>query len=264
MKKEKTEALKSIQDACGSKGCGPECCVDLEAIRARLHDQCLGDEDLVFRSFARLLEWDHNDPLKKCKNVSKITNKALRLAEIKICTLRCMFCHRLKTYQYGDGYTYDIEPGQGRITRADMRKYLKLKQKRLNSPKNNGSCAGDGTGGVCSFAKALSDIQKNNSASKFRNGLEWDILILLLYDFDHDDPGNKLGSVWAHGETEAEKCTIRCCMCHGVKTVKEGEYNHWIIVDEDDNEIEVASGSLDEEPDECEERGDMEFRVESL
>jgi hypothetical protein len=101
----------------------------------------LTDEEFLKR-FMALFEWDHNEPWKKSNAVSNIYNKAKRLDEIHKCTLRCTFCHRLKTYKHGEGGRGIESQGKKIITRQYMRDYLEVKHVRLNGQINNGGCLG--------------------------------------------------------------------------------------------------------------------------
>ena len=124
----------------GCKGCGAECPCDFEALEKTLckvlHDKLLGDEeeqvderlDIVMAS---ILEWDHDIPLGKVKQVSRILGDKERWEEMEKCTLRCVICHRLKTWKYGDS-TYN-KKDSGSVTRARLKAYLELKKDSLDS-----------------------------------------------------------------------------------------------------------------------------------
>jgi hypothetical protein len=102
MADEKLEALQKIWDTSGSiTGCCKDCPFNLKRMKTTC--ELLFNETQAKRIFSRLVEWDHNNPLSKTQQVSNIYNLAKRLAEIALCTLRCIFCHRLKTYKNGDG-----------------------------------------------------------------------------------------------------------------------------------------------------------------
>lgn len=114
---EKIKALEEIQKAPEvTNGCCVGCLFNLKHVRTTIATVFGETAATSKRIFSRLLEWDHNDPLKKTRNVSQIYNKAKRLAEIAKCTLRCMFCHRLKTYKNGDG-RYNNKPSEPTYTR---------------------------------------------------------------------------------------------------------------------------------------------------
>lgn len=83
--RQKLRAMKAYQDAIpGFKGCGAGCPCDFVAIKNAiyrvLHAKLLGDEPSIQKRMeiilAAMLEWDHNDPLKKCRNVSHIWDDA--------------------------------------------------------------------------------------------------------------------------------------------------------------------------------------------
>ena len=48
---------------------------------------------------------------------------------------------------------------------------------------------------------------------------------MFLFDFDHRDPTEKVAVV-RFNHSEAEKCDLRCCFCHRIKTMETGE-NIW-------------------------------------
>ena len=260
MRQEKMAALTVIQEKDGCKGCHSGCCVDLKAIlktmsegEADLKDE--NDDNVVWSCFARLLEWDHLK--KKVRAVSQIRNKAKRMIEIKKCQLLCMFCHRLKTYRKMEG-AYKTRKEK----KVHLTDYILFKQEYLNTPpKHNGSCPGTGDK-PCNFSTAIKAIQQTDIRA-METPLQWNTLILLLYDFDHDDRSTKIGQVWIvfcrnadEGRQEAKKCTLRCCMCHAIKTVKNEEYGvPWLRTYKVDDKNEEDPN--EEEPKEMD---DMELR----
>ena len=117
------------------------------------------------------------------------------MIEITKCTLRCIFCHRLKTYRNGD--TRASARGRARrLTRRSMKEYLELKLEKL-SLQNGECCAGHGKG-QCLFTKAINDIKAKRSAREMGCDLVegWVLLIMMMYDFDHDDRLEKVDSVY--------------------------------------------------------------------
>jgi hypothetical protein len=64
---------------------------------------------------------------------------------------------------------------------------------------------------------------------------------------------------------EAKKCTVRCGMCHCIKTIMNGEHldDTWSIVDQNGIEIGVIEGSTQNET-EPEEEEELEGLLVSL
>jgi hypothetical protein len=152
MIQEKLEELKSTQDAFGCIGCSEECPLNLKLVFATLVEQSGGPK--AKRMFSYILEWDHADPLDKTGNVTNIFNKAERLAELAMCTLRCVFCHRLKTYKNGDAgnpihshgrrserYKRDL------VTQKALQDKLEFRKRRLDDQGTDGRCPGPGVEG---------------------------------------------------------------------------------------------------------------------
>lgn len=186
MAEEKLAELEDIQKAPGvTCGCCKGCPFILKRFRTTIEN--LFDGTTAKRIFARLLEWDHNDPLSKTQNVSMNYNKAKRLAEIAKCTLRCIFCHRLKTNKNGDGRCNN-EPSEPAYTRKYFQDRLEWKKRRLAQTGKDGHCPGPGFDDIpqCPFTEYFTSFRQNLNTKVFDSMLEKEQLVmLLLYDSDH-------------------------------------------------------------------------------
>ena len=259
-------------------GCGHGCPCDFDQLERELYrlfyDKYLGDEDQARQRtnkiLAAMLEWDHNHPLEKSKCVSEIWIDAERWAEIAKCTLRCMFCHRLKTWKCGDGIAPEKKKYNGRVTRERLRAHLELKLDRLNSNLNKGECIS--YLGSCPMKVSIQAFLKKDPKD-FKTTLPIELLLMFLYDFDHRDPTEKITSVWSN-LSEAEKCDLRCCFCHRIKTLERGE-NIWRRLyiayrkkegEELDGDLgeELGAGTQMESRGESEEHIDMDIRGDTF
>jgi len=267
-KLERWREYKKANQSC--VGCGHGCPCDFDKLEKELYrlfyDKYLGDEDQAKQrtnvTLAAMLEWDHNNPLEKSKCVSEIWNDAERWAEIAKCTLRCIFCHRLKTWKCGDGGMPGNKIYNGRVTRERLRAYLQLKLDRLNSDLNNGECISYFES--CPMKVCIPAFLKKDPKD-FKTTLPIELLLTMLYDFDHRDQTEKVTSVWAN-LSEAEKCDLRCCFCHRIKTLERGENVGWrLYIAYRKKEGEELDGDLGEElgaGTKMESRGESEEQID--
>ena len=178
-------------------------------LRVKLTDeaQVKNKKDLVLAS---MLEWDHDDPLTKTKNVSQIFNNAERWLEIAKCTLRCIICHRFRTWKCGHTRRGGVQ-SERVLTREKISSWLEFKHARLKT-NPNGECI-----------SYFDSCPMTTSIEKLWNKSQDDLkVVMIAYDFDHRDQRTKLGTVY-HMRSEADKCDLRCCVCHKSKSLIEGD-----------------------------------------
>jgi len=235
MADEKLSKLEEIRKAPGvTCGCCVNCPFNLNHTQTILVS--IFGETAAKRIFSRLLEWDHNDPLKKSRNVSYIYNKAERMKEIQKCTLRCIFCHRLKTYKCGEAGARrkSSEPVAPVFTRKHFQDRLELKKEFLALTGKDGQCPGPGIENMpeCPFVNDFVSLRQNMNTRLHDSLLEKEHLVMLLCDADHNDKLQK--NCQARTPEELLLCTVRCCACHQAKTLISGDHsNNWVIVDSD-------------------------------
>jgi hypothetical protein len=189
MGREKMVVVEKLR-AKNCDGCSTECPFDFSHVEEQLRLMKLTDED-VLKRFMSIFEWDHNDPWIKSLDVCNITNKAKRLKEIRKCTLRCTFCHRLKTCKHGEGGRGKGSQVRKIITRQKMLDYLELKHDRLDGPRNNGDCLGIDDDNPCALLVCFAIFKTAIVPKEFHSDLKPYQLFVLLYDWDHDDLSQK-------------------------------------------------------------------------
>ena len=247
LRKEKLDEFDIQTKAGNCTGCNENCPLNLKKLQKELSGYLkaagvTNHEEEAERIFCAILEWDHKNPLSKTRHVNSIHNTAERLKEIKKCQLLCTFCHRLKTYLQGDNVRLAFKDGEVKqITRTHLKNYLELKIRKLEE--QGGECVGPGIDGVeCpfkrDFAKFKEDIDKGIRHHDTK--LSMLCLMVLMYDFDHLDIAEKLNCVsrlkGERMETEANKCNLKCCLCHRWKTMVSGDFTSWVAVMFDSNE----------------------------
>lgn len=182
--------------------------------KSKFRKECL---DIIQAS---ILEWDHNNPLEKSKSVSVLWNDTERATEIEKCTLRCIICHRLKTWKCADGIKTNPNY-KGPVMRKRLLEYLQFKKERLESDENKGECISYFN--KCPMKQTVqSFLQMSNK--DFDTKIPMDLLVLMLFDFDHLDGRAKIGQVrYLRSVAEDLKCQLRCCVYHRAKTMVEGD-----------------------------------------
>ena len=247
MRKEKLDEFDIQTKAGNCTGCNANCPLNLKKLQKELSGYLkaagvTNHEEEAERIFSGMLECDHKNPLSKTRKVSQIHNTAERLKEIKKCQLLCTFCHRLKTYLQGDSVRLAFKDGEVKqITRRNLKNYLELKVRKLEE--QGGECVGPAIDGVeCPFKRDFAEFKEDIDKGTRHHDTKLSLLCLmvLMYDFDHLDIAEKLDYVGQFTgermETEANKCVLRCCLCHRWKTMIYGELTSWVAVMFDTNE----------------------------
>ena len=244
MADEKIAALVAAH-AQGFIGCSHGCAIDWGKIKTLLVGQFGNFQGK--RLYSMLLDWDHDNRLRKTADVSKIWNDDRRLLEINECGLLCQLCHRFKSWTHGDCVAPDSR--RKTETRSWRRFHKTLLTEKLGRFINEGGCQGFDASNQCPFKLSIQDFFTAIKASHHDSDIEsyGELLIMLAYDWDHLVPLKKDADVikirdFERRQEEIKKCVLRCCFCHRLKSYLSKDYvgrRTAVTVDEIDPKMEL-------------------------
>jgi hypothetical protein len=180
------------------------------------------------REFALLFDYDHSTekgPIEDYMMVSQIIEDTKRQEVRAQCSLKCVYCHHIKTLLCGD-YLH----GNGRwevegMTDPDPRK-LELKKLRYLGQDRGcpGNCQGPDYGMVCLFQTRFDELLQDPSLlpENFHFGrfFEWDHVLERRMG---DIPSSRMTN-WHRHLIDTFELALRCRGCHRIKSLRNDDY----------------------------------------